>query len=188
MRILFRFLLLGVVLGFLIYGGIRTVHLVKQAHSRASASQIGQWSPPAPTATRTTPRYSVIVDPSSPATAPSTQPPRAVTLGQGQYHATGQGITMSLTLHLKAGDAVVGQSYGFQDFSGGCQAFLIQGPVQGLTVTVTDGEYFVFLDQHLSRADMESLLAQVTSKQQRQGYGCQTTHQTRIKGEPMPAP
>jgi hypothetical protein len=96
----------------------------------------------------------------------------AVALGDGAYGQTEPGKTATLRLALAAGEALVGQGYGFAGRETGCRAWLVAGPYRG-EVTVTDGEWFAFAGVRLSAAQQQDLLAQVVAKQARQGYGCE---------------
>ena len=117
-------------------------------------------------------------------TIPAQEPPdiedtrseTRVRLGDGEYGLTGDQIKKKLGVRLDPGEAVVGQSYGFQGEDTSCRAWLISGPFEGI-VYVTSGEWFAFLGVDLSRDQQLDLLEQVAQKQRDQGYGCTTRNQ-----------
>jgi hypothetical protein len=100
----------------------------------------------------------------------------AITLGDGVRGKTRETRTQTLQIELLQGQAVVGQSYGFNGKLTGCRVWLVAGPFRG-NVTVTDGEYFAFADMRLSAAQQNDLLQQAAQKQAGQGYGCSPVNQ-----------
>jgi hypothetical protein len=102
--------------------------------------------------------------------------PSEVALSDGQYGQTGQGQTQTFTVSLAAGEAVIGQSYGFNHQETGCRVWIVAGPFAG-PITVDDGEWFVFVGMRLSSSQQANLLRQAANKQAAQGYGCTASNQ-----------
>ena len=88
---------------------------------------------------------------------PTTEP-----ASQGRSEIVEQGgvlpyETLSFDFTLNTGEIIVGQSYGFQENTGGCQAFLVKGPGQFL-FTITDGAWFRY--KNIASDDEAELLLQ----------------------------
>ncbi len=65
---------------------------------------------------------------------------------------TGGYTTRTYNLTLGSGEIIVGQSYGFNQNTGGCSAFLIKGPGQ-FTFKVTDGAWLQYRNTSSEQAD-----------------------------------